>query len=237
MQHRAIIAYVNQPRQKLERLRQPGQAISRGARKDASPYCYNPASCPIKKRPSKNFNYGRDYRRFHDTEPVGSLKSQIDGSSRFAHALGSGCIVAVAGSRERIGARRAFCPSLVTVALEQRLARAKCRSPASRRADCCSGKPAAATVLMPVFNNLVLFDKPSKFRDHGQLGRLQRTRSTTNRNAWPKLAPSGSQQATETSAAAASGTLRSGSAIAGGAQEITADAAHLGGEPGTVARP
>jgi hypothetical protein len=159
MQHRAIIAYVNQPRQKLERLRQPGQAISRGARKDASPYCYNPASCPIKKRPSKNFNYGRDYRRFHDTEPVGSLKSQIDGSSRFAHALGSGCIVAVAGSRERIGARRAFCPSLVTVALEQRLARAKCRSPASRRADCCSGKPAAATVLMPVFNNLVLFDQ------------------------------------------------------------------------------
>jgi hypothetical protein len=46
--------------------------------------------------------------------------------------------VAVAGGRERIGARRAFCPSLATVAHEQRLAGAKYRSPASRRADCCS---------------------------------------------------------------------------------------------------
>src|SRR5437660_1696944 len=31
--------------QKLERLRQPGQVISSGARKDASPHCSNPASC------------------------------------------------------------------------------------------------------------------------------------------------------------------------------------------------
>jgi hypothetical protein len=67
-------------------------------------------------------------------------KSQIDGFSEFAHALGSGYIVAVAGGRERIGARRAFCPRLVTVVARAAFGAPQMSISASRRADCCSAE-------------------------------------------------------------------------------------------------